>query len=221
MMNSNVGLLFSRFLVFSLLVSLLGAQTTMALAVSRSGVAGAEITVTGRADAGEKPFVVVNGERAFNGRTFFSKGTVSTTDVSSATINLGKLGRIAIAPSSTLRLTFSEGHIAGVLSKGQVSVANTEGVSVTIDTPDDSIKNEGTSSSRFTVAVTDDRTGVAVESGAVRSNNGPLKQDDDDDDDDDQWKTWAWIGVLGGAATAIILIVVLGDDDDDTVSPVR
>jgi len=189
--------------------------------VSNNRVAAAEIQVSGPSDNGEKPFVLVNGERAFNGRTFFSNGTVSTTDSSSATISLGKLGRIELAPSSSLTLSFSEGRISGVLSKGQVNVRNVEGVAVTIDTPNDSVKNEGTSASHFGVNVTDQGTGVAVKKGTVSYDNGARKaSQDDDDDDDDHWKTWAWIGVLAGAATVIILIVVL-NDDDDTVSPVR
>ena len=222
-MKKSVGLLFSRSVVFSLMVSLMGFQTTMAFAVSDRGVAAAEIIVTGQSRSGEKPFVEVNGERAFSGRTFFSNGTVSTNEFNSATISLGKLGRIILSPSSSLTLSFSEGRIAGVLSKGNVSVSNMEGVSVTIDTPGESLKNEGTSASRFAVAVTDAGTGVAVESGTVLNKAGlPVKQDDDDDDDDDDhWKAWAWVAVIAGTVTAIVLIATLGDDDDDIVSPVR
>jgi hypothetical protein len=178
--------------------------------------------VTGQADAGEKPFVIVNGERAFNGRTFFSNGLISTTETSSATINLGKLGRVKLAPSSSMSLSFSDGNISGVLSKGQVSVSNVEGVSVKIDTPNDAVKNDGGSESRFTVAVAGDKMAVNVAKGTVTNNSGTaIQDDDDDDDDDDHWKAWAWAAVIIGAAVTIILIVTLGDDDDDTVSPVR
>ena len=224
MKNSNVGLLFSRLLVFSLLLSLLAFRTTTAFTLPARGAAAAEIMVTGQSDAGEKPFVIVNGERAFNGRTFFSNGTISTTETSSATITIGKLGRVELAPASSLSLTFSDGSISGVLSKGQVSVANVKGVSVRIETPDDSIKNDGSSASRFAVAVSSGHTGVAVMKGTVSNNSGQAikDDDDDDDDDDDHWKAWAWGGVIAAAAVAIILIVVLtDDDDDDTVSPVR
>jgi hypothetical protein len=222
MKNPNTGLMYARFVVFTLLLSLLAFQTTPAFAVSDRGLASAEILVSGPTDGGEKPFAVVNGERAFSGRTFFSDGTVSTTETSSATISLGKLGRIVLAPSSSLTLSFSEGRISGMLSKGQVSVTNTDGVAVTIDTPNDSVKNEGNSPSRFAVAVTGGQTALAVESGSVRTSNGTVKQDDDDDDDDDDhWKAWAWVAVIAGTVTAIILITTLGDDDDDVVSPVR
>ena len=185
MKNLNVGLMFSRFLVFSLLLSLLTYQTATAFTLPVRGAA-AEIMVTGPSDAGEKPFVLVNGERAFNGRTFFSNGTISTTDTSSAIINLGKLGRVKLAPASSLNLSFADGIISGVLSKGQVSVANAEGVSVKIDTPNDAVKNEGTSESQFTVGVAGDKMAVNVAKGTLTNNSGKAIQDDDDDDDDDE-----------------------------------
>lgn len=222
MKSSGVSLVFSRLVVFSLAISLLCVQTMIASALPAASVAAAEVTVIGPREGGEKPFVLVNGERAFSGRTFFSNGTVSTTETSTATVSLGKLGRITISPSSSLSLSFSEGLISGTLSKGNVSVTNIDGVSVKIDTPHDSVTNEGTSASRFTVAVTGDQTGVAVESGTVRYNNGAevaSKQDDDDDDDDD-WKPWAVVGVIGGAIAAVVIIVALSDDDE-VVSPVR
>jgi len=221
MKNSNVGLMFSRLLVFSLLLSLLAFRTP-ALTVPARGAA-AEIMVTGQADAGEKPFVIVNGERAFNGRTFFSNQTISTTETSSATISIGKMGRIELAPSTSLNLSFSEGIISGVLSKGQMSVTNVEGVSVRSETPGHPIKNDGTSPSRFAVAVDKGQTGVSVMKGTVVNNSGKAikDDDDDDDDDDDHWKAWAWVGVIAAAVVTIVLIVTLGDDDDDTVSPVR
>ncbi|PYS98463.1 MAG: hypothetical protein DMF63_15635 [Acidobacteria bacterium] len=221
MQKSNVRVLFSRFMVLYLFVSLMGFKTASAFSLPTRSVAAAEITVTGQADAGEKPYVVVNGEPAFTGRTFFSEGTVATTGKSSATISLGKLGRIELAPESSLNLSFSEGRISGVLSKGQVNVSSSDGVSVMINTPTDSLKTEGNSPSRFTVAVQGDKTALAVQKGAVSNNSGVIKKDDDDDDDDDDnWKVWAWVGVIAGAATAIILIVTL-NDDDDVVSPVR
>ncbi|MEO8572448.1 MAG: hypothetical protein ABI481_00640 [Pyrinomonadaceae bacterium] len=187
------------------------------------GVTAAEITVSGPREGGEKPFVMVNGERAFSGRSFFSDGAVSTTDTSSATFSLGKLGRIELAPASSLSLSFSEGRIVGALSKGSLTVSNMDGVAVTIDTPSDSVSNEGTSSSQFTVAVIGNQTGLAVEHGTVRSQDGKAvsSKKDDDDDDDDSWRPWATVAVIGGIIAAVVIIIALSDDDDNTVSPVR
>jgi hypothetical protein len=215
--------MFSRLIVFTLLISLLGVQTMIASTSPARSASAAEITVTGPRDGGEKPFVLVNGEQAFSGRSFFSDGSVAPTETSSATFSLGKLGRIDLAPASALSLSFSEGRIVGSLSKGSVSVSNTEGVAVTINTPNDSITNNGTSSSHFTVAVVDNKTGVAVEHGTVLSGNGKTisSGQQDDDDDDDHWKPWATVAVIGGIIAAVVIIIAVSDDDDDTVSPVR
>ncbi len=221
MKSSNPSSVFSRLIVFSITISVLCVQTMVALALPAKGIGGAEITVTGPLDAGEKPFVLVNGERALNGRTFFSDGTISTTETSSAMIDLGKLGRITLAPSSSLSLGFSEGRIAGTLSKGNATVSNMDGVSVKIDTPHDSITNEGNTPSRFSVAVLGDQTGVAVETGTVRYSNGAKVASKQDDDDDDDWKGWASVAVIAGIIAVVVVIIATSDDDDDTVSPVR
>jgi hypothetical protein len=222
--SSNFRSLLSRAVALSLVVSFLCVQATISFALPTTRVISAELTVSGQAARGEKPYVLVNGEEAFSGRTFFSNRNIATTETTSATISLGRLGRIDLAPSSSLNLEFSEGRIAGVLSTGSVSVVSSEGVSVKIDTPDDSVTNSENSPSRFTVAVVEGRTGVAVQSGTLRNGRGSeiKPQDDDDDDDDDDWKTAAaWIAVIGGAVVAVVLIATLGDDDDDTISPVR
>ncbi len=221
MKSSKLSLVFSRLTVISLSISLLCVQTMVAIASPANSTASAEITVSGPRDSGEKAFVVVNGERAFSGRTFISDGTIVTTETSSATISFGKLGRIELAPASSLSLSFSNDQIAARLSTGRISVSNTDGVSVTVNTPHDLVANQGNSASRFTVSVIGERTGVAVESGNV-SHNGQTaaKQDDDDpNDDDDYWKAWAWVAVIGGVIGTILIVRALDDEDD--VSPVR
>jgi hypothetical protein len=197
-------------------------QTMVSLASPAVGTGTAEMTVAGPRNGTERAFVVVNGERAFSGRTFISNGTVSTTETSSAIISLGKLGRVEIAPASTLNLSFSETSIAAVLSKGSVTVSNTEGVSVSVDTPDDLISNERKSASSFTVNVRGERTGVAVATGDLRSESGalPAKHDDDDDDDDDD-ALWIALAFGGGFLAGFLVATLVDDEDDDTVSPVR
>ena len=222
MNSSNVSRLVSRLVVFSLLISLLGVQNMIASTLPARAPGAAEITIAGPGDQGEKPFVLVNGERAFSGRSFFSDGSVSTTETSSATFSLGKLGRVDLAPASSLSLSFSEGRIVGSLTKGSLTVSNMDGVAVTIATPNDSFSNEGTSASRFTVAVLEDRSGVAVAHGTVRSHDGKaIASNQDDDDDDDHWKPWATVAVIGGIIAVVVVVIALSDDDDDTVSPVR
>jgi len=221
MNSTNERSVFSYLMVFVLTVAILAGQSMFVLAIPATGAAAGEITVTGTSTTGEKPFVLVNGDAAFTGRTFFSNGTISTPDSSSASINFGKIGRINLGPGSILTLTVSETNISGTLSAGNIRVMNGDGVGVKIDTPDDSITNEGTTAGRFTVSVADNKSSVGAEKGLVRYNKGQSTAAGQDDDDDDNHGIWVPVIVIGGAVGAVLLYFALRDDDDDVVSPVR
>ena len=203
----------SRLVVFALTVSILTGQTMVALAMPKDGRPAGELTVRGKMPTDEKPFVLVNGDRSFSGRSVFSSGTIATTETTSATINLGKIGRVEISPASVLTLNFSDNSISGVLSSGDVRVSNADGVAVKINTPNDVITNEGNAASSFTVAIGPEASIVKAMSGSVRYNNGKSVAQDDDDDDDDG-SIWVPLIVIGGAVGAVVLFTVLADDDD-------
>ena len=208
--------LVSRFIVLALAISVINGQALITLA----GTSAGELTVTGQMPTNEKPYVMVNGDRAFSGRSFFSDGTIATTETTSATINLGKAGRIDVGPASVLTLSFSGEAISGTLTSGKVSVSNGDGVAVKINTPNDVITNEENAASVFSVVVGPDSSNVSAESGAVRYNNGKSVATRQDDDDDDSKYIWVPLVVFGGAAAAI-LFIALSDDDDEVVSPIR
>jgi translation initiation factor 6 (eIF-6) len=125
MKNNKAVKLQSRFAAFCLVLSILA--TTSMFALAAGNVAG-EIIVSGH---GDNASVTLNGEKAFSGRTFFSSGRIATSD-SSAIINLGKLGRVSMAPNSTLDLSFTENTISGEVLGGEVKVLNNEGVTVDV-----------------------------------------------------------------------------------------
>lgn len=209
----------SRLIVFALTVTMLTGQTMVALAVPKAGQPAGELTVKGNMPTDEKPFVLVNGNRSFTGRSVFSSGTIATTETTSAIINLGKIGRIELAPASVLTLSFSDNSISGELASGDVRVSNADGVAVQIKTPNDVITNERNAASSFTVAVGPQVSKVSATLGAVRYNNGKSVAQDDNDDDDDA--IWVPVVVIGGTIAAIFLFTMLGDDDDDDIqSPI-
>jgi hypothetical protein len=79
--------------------------------------------------------ILVNGINAVTDATIMSGASIETPTGISATINLGGLGRVDIAPSTTLRLDFSDSRITVTLAKGCV-VLLTKGMVVgTIETP--------------------------------------------------------------------------------------
>lgn len=155
-----------------------------------------EITVSGQTTDGNAPSVLLNGENAFTGRTFFSNGTITTADQVASTIKLGKLGYVVLSPNTTLTLSFDEKTISGTLAAGNAKVFNAEGITV-------NIKNLGNATS--TVA--------------------PVNKAQDDDDDDGGIFDNSAVGpvlVFAGIVAAAVILVAVNDDDEDTVvSPVR
>lgn len=78
-----------------------------------------ELTVPGKA-LGDKTLVNVNGSNVESGRLIFSSSIIRTPKSSEAIINLGKTGRVRLAPSTTLTLIFDENSLHGKLSGGKV-----------------------------------------------------------------------------------------------------
>jgi hypothetical protein len=196
-MNSKLWI--RKALSLCLSVAVLATYSMVALAGPKK-VAG-ELTVSGN---GEAPFVLVNGDAARSGRSIFSDSTITTSEATGAIVNLGKLGKVELAPSTVLTLTFDDAGVSGNLTSGMVSVFGTTN-KVAINTLDGNTVNLSAGQS---VAAT----------GKV--------QDDDDDDDDGGAAWWIWAGVFGGAAAGI-LWAALSDDDLDlgdsgtVISPTR
>lgn len=193
---------------FALMLSLFIGSSTFVLAVPNGSVSG-EISVSSL--NGSAPVVTLNGEKAMNGRSFISNGTITTDAASSATVNLGKLGMVSISPNTTVDLSLGENSITGNLTSGNVRVMNADGVAVKINTPDNVVSGKSISSD-VSVDVT---SGVTTATGEVTMANGqPAAQMSK------SRRNWIVFGILGAvAATAIIIWYI--NNDEDVVSPNR
>lgn len=82
--------------------------------------------------------VTLNGKRAISGTTVLtdSRISVACANGNSATVNLGKLGRVELAAGSQMLVRFSEGLISGELIAGKAIVNNATGVKVAVTTPE-------------------------------------------------------------------------------------
>jgi hypothetical protein len=199
-MNSKLWI--RKALSMCLSVAILATYSMVALA-SPAKIAG-ELAVSGKVTNGETPFALVNGETARSGRSVFSGSTVTTSDSTNAVINLGKLGKIELAPNTVLSLTFDDKSISGDLTAGTVTVLGAaENVSIR----------------------TQNGKTVQLATGQSVSAAGKLA-DDDDDDDDGGAAWWIWGGVFAGAAV-VILWTALSDGDIEVgqngtvISPTR
>lgn len=166
-----------------------------------------EITVSGQMTNGGAASVLLNGESAFTGRTFFSAGTIATPENVNSTVSLGKLGSISLSPNTTLSLSFTDKTISGTLSAGEIRVSNAEGVEVKIQTNAGLVTNESNLAKTYT---------VTAESAA--------RQDDKDADGNSPVGP---IIVFGGIVAAAVILVLLHNRDKDnnagdvSISPIR
>jgi len=193
-MRKNVYMNWFRSITAACLALMIFTSSSMiALAGTEKKSLMGEITVSGQ-NANGNASVLLNGESVFTGRTFFSNGTITTPDAVSSTVKLGKSGYVALAPNTTLTLSFDEKTISGTLSAGQAKVFNAEGVEVNIQN------------------VNNATTAVAPVNKA---------QDDDDDGFFGGSAVGPVLVFAGIVAAAIILVVVNDDDEDGIVSRVR
>ncbi|MEZ5423999.1 MAG: hypothetical protein R2682_13035 [Pyrinomonadaceae bacterium] len=126
----------------------------------------AEITVSGQ--------VTVNGQTAVSNSTIVSGSTIVTGPASSATINLGKTGRIELQADTTLTLTFSDGTIVGTVSAGKVRVADAAGVSTTMATKNATFIADSSQANNFALEVECSHVHVDTTSGMVTMREGTV-----------------------------------------------
>lgn len=175
-MNSKT--LIQKALSLCLTVAIFATYSMVALA-SPEKIAG-ELLV-----AGKNANVKVNGEMAQSGRSIFSASTIATPENASAIINIGKIGKIELAPNTTVTLSFNEKGISGDLTSGKVTVLGATQV-VNIKTVEG--KNVNLS------------VGESVTAGKA--------QDDDDDDDKGGAAWWLWALIFGGAVAGVVIAAV-------------
>lgn len=112
--------------------------------------------------------VTVNGQPAASGDAFTSGSTANTAKGSSAVVSLGKLGRVEVLPSSTVKVSFSSTTISGWLHSGRSSITKAKGVSANVSTRDVEIIADRTAAVEFTVDRECGDTMVSVRTGEVQ-----------------------------------------------------
>lgn len=171
------------------------------VALANSGKIAGELTVSGKNVKGETPFVLINGETAKSGRSVFSSSTIVTPDDATAVVSFGKLGKIELAPKSTVTLSFDGKSINSELTAGQITVLGAaEGVGV---------KTADGNTVKLLAGESLTASGKAQTGGGGGA----------------AW--WVWAAVFGGAAVGIIYAATRADNrislggNGTVVSPTR
>ena len=152
---------------FCLAVAVLSVYSMVVLAtpgqLGQTGMSG-ELSVSGQ--------VTVNGTSAISGATVFSDSTVTTAKGSSAVVSLGKLGRVELLPGTTMKISFTETSVTGMLDAGRVRVSTSSGVAATVNTKDGSVIADNTQANAFMVDTECGNTIVATQVGRVELRAG-------------------------------------------------
>jgi hypothetical protein len=151
-------------MVLCLAVAILSVYSMVALATPERPVPSGMLSVFGR--------VTVNGQSADCGTTIYSDSTIHTSSNSSATIALGSLGFVELNPNSSIKLSFTETHISGVVDAGQVRINTPAGISANITTKDGSAIASSSNENSFTLDVTCGATVVGTHTGNVEFRSG-------------------------------------------------
>jgi hypothetical protein len=139
---------------------------TSAIAQSASKTLGAagELSVSGS--------VTINGTQAITGATIFSESRVKTARNSTASVSLGRLGRVQLGPESEMTLHFTGSAIGGNLAAGRTVVNAPAGVSITVATTEGVATSDGKLASALTVDVTCGNTRVAATRNSAKVTTG-------------------------------------------------
>ena len=196
---------------------------SMVVLASPGAKASGELSVSGQ--------VAVNGQKVMSGGTLFSDSVLTTAENSSATVNMSKVGRVELAPNSSLHLSFSNNSITGMLESGSAHVSTLAGVIVNITTKDGLVAVDGSNATAFTVDAAHGNTVVATESGlaelraggavkqiaagenAVAGTPNPLPQGTPTSDEGLHGSQLAALLIAVGGAVALVLYATTHNND--------
>jgi ribosomal 50S subunit-recycling heat shock protein len=141
------------------------------------GVMAIVVTQTTRSSSGKFLTVVgvvkVNGTDVISGATVNSDSTITTAARSSAVVSLGKLGRVEVFPSSTMKLTFADPTVSvAMLDQGRVRISSSSNVNASTTTKDGEIKTVGNQRNEYIVDTSCGNTFVSVKKGTVELRAG-------------------------------------------------
>jgi hypothetical protein len=153
-----------KFVAITVAAAVLSVYSMLTLATP--GARSGELSVNGN--------VTVNGQQAISGGTVFTDSVIVSAKDSSATVSLGKLGRIELAANTSLKVSFSGSHITGLLDGGSARVSTPAGVQVDLTTKDGAVMVDGSQATTFNVDTVKGNTVVGAESGFAELRAGTV-----------------------------------------------
>jgi hypothetical protein len=121
-------------LVFSIAQIYVQANFAVTSLATKASFPNATQAITARLTTRGNQPILVNGNNVSSGGTLLTGATIETPDAVGATIDLGPLGTIDLAPNTKVELQFEDGKIRVKIIQGCVIVKPKKGTSATVDT---------------------------------------------------------------------------------------
>ena len=112
------------------------------------------LPIAGKLTTSQNKSILVNGNSVKSGTTILSGTQITTPAQVGATIDLGPLGRLDVAPDTKLTLTFTETSVTVELEKGHVALTTNKGVNGMVKTAEGMISRTDPSRVSTVVAKT-------------------------------------------------------------------
>jgi hypothetical protein len=152
------------FLVFS--VTQVYVQASLAASTSRNNN-GATALVSGKLATRGGGLIKLNGNDVGPGTTILSGAQVQTPANIGATIQLGALGKLDLAPETSLTLSFGQSSVDVKLDTGYVVLTTMKGIDGTMTTPNGIVSKSDSSKSSTLVGQDDDDKNKKKKGGVV------------------------------------------------------
>ena len=140
------------------------ALVFVACALQVQGLAGSGLL--GKLKTRDNKPVMVNGNKATSGTTLVSGSQIQCPDKVGATVDLGALGRMDMAPKTAVTLSFNASSIFVQLRSGYVVLTTSKGVSGKVTTPEGKVFQTDSSKVSSVVAKSKDSVGPETAAGA-------------------------------------------------------
>ena len=150
-----------------------GKTITLVLTTALLSVAvQAAPAVMGKLKTRDNKPVTVNGHKATSGTTLMSGSDIQCPEKVGATIDLGPLGRLDVAPNSNLTITFDESGVSVQLNSGYVLLTTNKGINGTVNTKEGDVFHTDSSKNSSVAAKTKGVNGAETAASAGASNGG-------------------------------------------------
>lgn len=173
---------------------------------------------TGRVHTRPNQTITVNGNPTGGGTTILSNSEVVTGDQVPATITLGSLGCVDLAPNTRIRLEFGERFIKVMLIHGCAIVRNRQGTYGEINTRHGkALSNDlgRKEESNLDTCAPEGAPGAIINQGAAANAGAGVHVCDGDEGAP---LVFIWLGVGAAAAATAIAIGAGGDDRGEPIS---